>query len=167
MAAFDFSLGLRGWRIAELDAVKVERLTELGEGVGIVGVKEGVEVHIQCQREAVGFKDCREEVQVCQQGFGGIEACADIEARGVVQDVEEGLFVGVVRQPGMGAGVILPEGTQIAGLPAFDGFGCGFVAGVRSELVLDGPATNTGTVGFKIQSPVEFAGAGAVGGRGF
>ena len=64
MAAFDFSLGLRGWRIAELDAVEVEGLAELGEGVGIVGVKERVEVHIQCQREAVGFEDGREEVQV-------------------------------------------------------------------------------------------------------
>ena len=30
-----------------------------------------------------------------QQGFGGMEACADIEACGVIQDVEEGLFVGV------------------------------------------------------------------------
>ena len=67
----------------------------------------------------------------------------------------------------MGAGVILPEGTQIAGLPAFDGFGRGFVAGVGSELVLDGPATNAGAVGFKTQSSVDFAGAGAVGGRWF
>src|ERR1039457_387777 len=106
MAAFDFSLGLRGWRIAELDAVKVERLTELGEGVGIVGVKEGVEVHRQCQREAVGFKDCREEVQVCQQGFGGIEACADIEGGGGVQGGGGGWFVGGLLRAGVGGGGI-------------------------------------------------------------
>ena len=61
----------------------------------------------------------------------------------------------------------MPESTQITGLPAFDGFGCGFVAGVGGEIVLDGPAANAGAVGFKIQSPVEFAGAGAVGGRWF
>ena len=97
MAAFDFAFGLRGWGIAELDAVKVEGMTELGEGVGIVGVKEGVEVHIQGQWQSVGFEDCGEEVQVGQKGFGGIEARTDIEARGIVQDVEEGLFVGVAR----------------------------------------------------------------------
>ncbi len=102
-----------------------------------------------------------------QQGFGGIEACADIEACGVVEDVEEGLFVGVAGQPGMGAGVVLPERAQIAGLPAFDGFGCGFVTGVGSELVLDGPAADAGAVGFEAEAAMEFAGTGTVGGRWF
>ena len=64
----------------------------------------------------------------------------------------------------MGAGVVLPEGAQIAGLPAFDGFGGGFVAGIGGKLVLDGPAADAGAVGFKIQTPLKFAGAGAVGG---
>jgi hypothetical protein len=63
----------------------------------------------------------------------------------------------------MGAGVVLPEGTQIASLPAFDRFRRGFVAGVWGELVFDGPAANAGTVGFKIQTAVEFAGTSAVG----
>ena len=162
MAAFDFAFGLRGWRIAELDAVKVEGLAELGEGIGVMGVKEGMEVHIQGERQAVGFEDCGEEVQVGQKGFGGIEACADIEARGIVQDVEEDLFVGIVWQPGMGAGVILPECAQIAGLPAFDGFGRGFVTGVGGKLVLDSPTTNAGAVGFEVETALEFAGTGAV-----
>ena len=61
------------------------------------------------------------------------------------------------------AGVVLPEGPQIAGLPAFDGFGRDFVAGVRGESVFDGPAANAGAVGFKIQTAVEFAGTSAVG----
>ena len=102
-----------------------------------------------------------------QKGFGWIEACADIEACGVIQDVEEGLFVGLARQPGMGAGVVLPERAQIAGLPAFDGFGCGFVTGVWSELVSDGPAADAGAGGFEVEPAMEFAGAGAIGGGWF
>jgi hypothetical protein len=102
-----------------------------------------------------------------QQGFGGIEACADIEARGVVENVEEGLLVGVAGQPGMGAGVVLPERTQIPGLPAFDGFVGGFVTGVGSELVLDGPAPNAGAVSFEVEPAMEFTGTGAVEGRRF
>lgn len=167
MAAFDFSLGLRGWRIAEFDTVEVEGLTELGEGVGVVGVEEGVKVHIESQGQTVGFEDAGEEVQMGQQGFGGIEARSDIEACGIVQEVEEGLFVGVAGQPGMGAGVVLPERAQVAGLPAFDGFGCGFVAGVGGELVLDGPAADAGAVGFEVEPALKFAGAGAVRRRRF
>jgi len=36
-----------------LDAVEVEGRAELGERVGVVGVEEGVEVHIQGQGQAV------------------------------------------------------------------------------------------------------------------
>jgi len=167
VAAFDFAFGLRGWGIAELDAVEVEGLAELGEGIGIMGVEERVEVHIQGQRKSVAFEDFGEEVQMGQQGFGGIETCADIEACGIIQDVEEGLFFGVAGQPGMRAGVVLPERPQIPGLPAFDGFGGGFVAGVGSKLVLDGPASDAGAVGFEVEPAMKFAGTGAVGRRGF
>jgi len=66
----------------------------------------------------------------------------------------------------VGAGVVLPEGTELAGLPAFDGLGRGLVAGVGGELVLEGPAADAGAVGFKLEAAVEFARGGAVGGRG-
>ena len=56
----------------------------------------------------------------------------------------------------------MPEGAQIAGLPAFDGFGGGFVAGIGGKLVLDGPAADAGAVGFKVEPAMEFAGTGAV-----
>ena len=61
----------------------------------------------------------------------------------------------------------MPESAQIAGLPAFDGFGRGFVAGVGGELVLDGPAPDAGAVGFEAEAVLEFAGTGAVGRRWF
>jgi len=49
VAAFDFALGLGRWGIAQVDAVEVKGLAELGEGVGVVGVEEGVVVHIKGQ----------------------------------------------------------------------------------------------------------------------
>ena len=44
VTAFDFTFGLGRWGIEPLDAVEVESRAELGEGVGGVGVEEGVEV---------------------------------------------------------------------------------------------------------------------------
>ena len=167
MAALDFAFGLGRWGIEQFDAVEVKRLAEPSEGIGVVGVEEGVEVDIEGQWQTVVFEDAGQEIKMGQQGFGGIEARSDIEAGGVIQEVEEGLFVGVAGQPGMRAGVVLPERAQIPGLPAFDGFGCGFVTGVGSELVLDGPAPNTGAVGFEAEAAMEFAGTGTVRRRRF
>src|SRR3990172_366435 len=42
VAAFDFTFGLRGGSVEELDAVEVEGRAESGKGVGVVGVEEGV-----------------------------------------------------------------------------------------------------------------------------
>ena len=167
VAAFDFAFGLGRWGVAELDAIEVEGLTELGEGVGVVGVEEGVVVHIEGQWEAVDLKDAGEEVEVGEEGFGGIKARASVEAGGVVEDFQEDLFVGVTGQPGMGRGVVLPERAVVAGLPAFDGFGRGFVTGVGGEPVFAGPAADAGAIGLEVQAAVKFAGDGAVGARRF
>ena len=127
----------------------------MGEGVGVVGVEEGVVVHIKGQGQAVGLEDAGEEVEVGQEGFAGVEACAGVEARGVVEDFQQDLFVGTAGQPGVRGGVVLPEGAVVAGLPAFDGFGGGFVAGVGGELMCDGPAADAGAVGFEVEAAVE------------
>ena len=167
VSAFDFAFGLWGGGVAELDAVEVQGRAQLGEGVRVVGVEEGVVVHIEGQREAVRLQGAGEEVEVGEQGFGGVEARAGVEAGGVVEDFQEDLFGGATRQEGVGCGVVLPEGTVVPGLPAFDGLGSGFVAGVGSQLMGDGPAADTGTVGFKLEAAMEFAGDGTVGARWF
>jgi hypothetical protein len=102
-----------------------------------------------------------------QERFPGIKACAGVVAGGVIQNLEQNLFVGLPRQPGMGGGVVLPERAVVAGLPAFDGFACWFVARVGVELVGDGPTADAGAVGFEVEAAQEFAGDGAVGGGGF
>ena len=167
VAAFDFAFGLGRWGVAELDAVEVEGGAELGEGVGVVSVKEGVVVHVEGQGQAMGLEDAGEEVEVGEEGFSGVEACAGVEARGIVEDVQEDLFVGATGQPSVGCGVVLPERPVVAGLPAFDGFWGGFVAGVGRELMFDGPAADAGAVGFEVEPTVKFAGGGTVGGGWF
>jgi hypothetical protein len=122
-----------------------------------------VVVHVEGQRKAVGLEDAGEEVQVGQQGFGGIEACAGVEPCGVVEDFQQDLFVVTTRQEGVGCGVVLPERAVVAGLPAFDGFADGFVAGVGVESMGDGPAADARAVGFEVEAAVELAGDGAVG----
>jgi hypothetical protein len=163
VAAFDFAFGLGRGGVAEFDTVEVQGLAELGEGVGVVGIEEGVVVHIEGQRQAVALKDAREEIQVGQQAFGGVEARAGIQARGVVENFQEDLFVVTAGQEGVGRGVVLPERAGVAGLPAFDGLGRWFVAGVGSEFVFDGPTTDAGAVGFEVEPAEQFAGNGAVG----
>ena len=124
-------------------------------------------VHIKGQGQAVGLEDAGKEVEMGQEGFAGVEARAGVEPRGVIEDFQQDLFVGTAGQPGVRGGIVLPEGPVIAGLPAFDGFGGGFGAGVGGELMFEGPAADAGAVGFEVESAVGFTGRGAVRGRRF
>ena len=54
VTAFDFALGLGSGRVAQGDAVEVQGGSELGEGVGCVGEKEGV-----IMRDAIAFSILR------------------------------------------------------------------------------------------------------------
>ena len=47
VAPLDFAFGLGCGRVAQGDAVEVQGFAELGEGVGVMRVEEGVKVHIQ------------------------------------------------------------------------------------------------------------------------
>ena len=87
-----------------------------------------------------------------QQGFALVEAGTRVAASGVVQEVEQALFGGGTGEEGVRGGVVLPEGAQIADLPAFDGLGWLLVAGVRGELVFLGPAADAGAVGFEFEA---------------
>ena len=112
----------------------------------------------------MGLEGAGEEVEMGEQGLAWIEAGPGVVAGGVVEEVEQALFGGGAGEEGVRGGVVLPEGAQVAGLPAFDGLGRLFIAGVRGELVLLGPAADAGAVGFEVEAAQQFAGAGAVGG---
>ena len=158
VAAFDFAFGLGGWGVAQRDAIEMECGTQLGERIRIMGVEEGVVVNVEGQRQAMDLEDTREKVKMSQERFSGVEVSARVKARGVVQKVQEDLLVGRARQPGMGAGVVLPESPQVTDLPAFDRFGGPFIAGVWGQVVLQSPTANAGAVGLELEAAVQFAG---------
>ena len=163
MAAFDFAFGLRGGSVAQGDAIEVEGSAQLGKSIRGVGEKERVIVHIERQWQAVDGEYAREKIQVCQQSFGRIKTSPGIIASGIIENIQENLFIGSARQPAVRRGVVLPKGTPITGLPAFYRPGLGFEASIRGQMVLDGPATNTGTAGLELESTQQFAGRSAVG----
>ena len=76
VAAFDFAFGLGGGGVAQGDAVEVEGGAQLGEGIWVVGIEEGVVVHIEGQGQAVGLEGAGEEIEVGEEGFAGVEAGA-------------------------------------------------------------------------------------------
>ena len=167
VAAFDFAFCLWRGGVAEGDAVKAESLAELCESVWEVGEKEGVKIDIKRKREAVGEEGAGEEMKVRGEVFGGVNASAGVEASGVVEDVEKGIFTGIAGEPGVRRGIVLPERPEVADLPSADGFGGLFIASIWRELVSDSPSADGGAVGLKIKATEQLAGDGAVGRRRF
>jgi len=64
VATFDLSFCLGGGRVTEGDAVEVEGGTQLGKGLGVVGVEQGMIIHVEGQRQTVDLEDTGEEIQV-------------------------------------------------------------------------------------------------------
>ena len=77
--ALDFSFGLRRWGIQETNVVELEGPAELGQGVGILGEKDGVIIDVDLQRLAVDQESGGEEIQVGQEEFSAIEFGTDEE----------------------------------------------------------------------------------------
>ena len=167
VAAFDFAFCLWGGSVAEGDAVKPESLAELCESVREVGEKEGVIIDIKRKRKDMGEEGAGEEIEMRRKVFGMVDTSACIEAGGVVEDIEKGIFTRVSGEPGVRSGIVLPERPEVADLPSADGFIGLFVASIRSEFVSDSPAADGGTVGLEMEATEQFAGDGAVGGGRF
>jgi hypothetical protein len=132
-----------------------------------MGEEEGMVVHVESQGQAVDLESPSEKVQMGQERFAGVEAGAGVVAGGVIQQIEQDLFVRGLGQERMGCRIVLPQGAVVTGLPASDGLGRGFARGVGSQAFLDRPATDAGAVGLEVEPTVQFAGGGAVGGRWF
>ena len=108
----------------------------------------------QGQWQAVSLEGAGQKVQMSQKGFAGVKASTRVEASGIIQEVQEGLFVARAGKPGVGAGVVLPKSPQVTGLPAFDGLRGLFVASVWGLVVLESPATNAGPISLEFEAPV-------------
>jgi len=167
VTSFDFTFGLRCWRITKSHAVEVQSGAELSEGFRSMGEEEGVVIDIECQRQAVDQEDTREKIEVGQEGFAVVEACAGIIAGGVIQQIEQDLFVRGIGKEGVRTGIILPKRAVIPGLPAFDHFACRLGAYVRSQMILDRPTPNAGPIRFEVEPTEKFTGDSTVGGGRF
>ena len=117
MATFDFAFCLWSGCEAKGDAVKSESLAELGKGAGDVGEKEGVEIDIKRERESVREECAGEKMEVCGEVFGRVNTGTSVEACGVVDDVEKGIFTGVAGEPSVRRSIVLPKCAEVADLP--------------------------------------------------
>ena len=165
VATFDFTFRLWGGSVAEGDAVEPESLAELGESVRDVGEKEGVIIDIKRKREAVGEEGAGEEIEMRSEVFGMVNTGTSVEAGGVVDDVEKGIFTRVSGEPSVRRRIVLPKCAEVADLPSADGFARFFKTSIRSELMGDSPSADGGAVGLEIEASEQFAGDGAIGGR--
>jgi hypothetical protein len=164
VAALDLALGLRGRGVAEGDAVKVEGGAELGERLGNRGEEEAVAIDVEAQRKTVGEKGAREEVEVGEERFGGIDLNADAAAAAIIEHIEPREH-GAIGPPAMGRGVELPKRADLGALPAAHrrlwlarGLG-------RGEVVAAGKAADGGGIEREAEAAQDFAGGKAVAGR--
>jgi len=98
-----------------------------------VGKEKGMVINVECQRQALRAERSREEIEVSQEIFGGIKVGAGVVAGGIIEDIEEHLFIGLAGQPTMRRGIVLPECPQVASLPALDWFGLGFETSIGAS----------------------------------
>jgi hypothetical protein len=61
-------------------------------------------------------EEAGEELKVGQEGFAWVEAGPSIEAGGILEDVEQDLFVSGVGEPGMGGWRRIARGRRSRGL---------------------------------------------------
>ena len=152
VATFYFAFRLWSGCVAEGDAVKSESLAELGKSARGVGEKERVIIDIKREREAVCEEGEGEEMEVRSEVLGVVNASAGVEAGGVVDDVEKGIFTGVAGEPSVRRSIVLPKCAEVADLPSADGFARLFKTSIWREFVGESPAADGGAVGLKSEA---------------
>jgi hypothetical protein len=128
-----------------------------------VGEKEGVIIDVKGERQTVGEENRGDKIQMRQERFGRVKP-RRIPARGIIEKIEERLFFRATGKKGVRGGIVLPERAEIADLPAADGLWRALETGIRSKLLSDGPAADTGPVGLEAEAAQPLAGHRAVGG---
>jgi len=165
MRALHLTLRLRGGGETEGDPVEVQRLAQLGEGLGIVGAEEAVVIDVKFQGQTITGERFGQQVEVSQQRFALVDPGAGEDAAAIVQDIEHGESVGAAREPAVGCGIQLPEFANAAALPAADWRRRTVVGLGMGQAVGDGPATDLRPIELEVAETEHFAGGKTVGGR--
>ena len=146
VTAFDFAFGLRGWGIAEADAIEVESLTQLGQRMGLLSEEDAVIININFQRQPVIDKGGRQEIQISQEPFALIDFGAGKDTAAIIEHVDHGKELRGVGEPLARRGIQLPEFTDLAALPTFDRSVWTAVRLGVGEVVGEGPAADLSPV---------------------
>lgn len=165
VATLDFAFCLRSGSVAKGDAVEAQSLAELSESVRKVGVKERVIIDVKSEREAVSEESAGEKIEVRREVFRWVNASAGIEPGRIVENIEQGEFIRIAREPSVRRRIVLPKRAEVADLPPADGFGRRFKTEIWSELMRDSPTANGRAVGLESKTAQQFAGHGAIRGR--
>ena len=163
---FDFAFGLWGWSVTEADTVEVQSSAQLGQGVGVMGEEQAMEIDIDFQGQAIGDEGGGQEIEISQEDFAFIDFGAGEDAAAIIEHVEHGKEPGAVGEPRMGRSIQLPEFADLAALPTFNRSRRAEVGPGVGEFVFHGPATNLGTIELVLAQSEHLAGSEAVGGRG-
>lgn len=162
VTAFDFALGLWGWGVTEADAIEVQGLAELGQGIRVMGEEEAVKIDIDFQRQATLDEGGGQEIQVGQEQLPFIDFRAGENAAAVIEHIDHRKEAGAVGEPRVGRGIQLPELPNAVALPTLDrsrwamvGFGVG-------EVVGHGPAADLSPIDLEVPFAEHFAGSKAV-----
>lgn len=166
VTAFDFALGLWGWSVTEADAIEVQGLAKLGQGVRIMVEEEAVKIDVDFQGQAALDEGGGQEIQIGQEEFPFIDFRAGENAAAVIEHIDHRKELGAVGKPGVGRGVQLPELSNAVALPTLDrgrwamvGFGVG-------EVVGHSPAADLSPVDLEVTFAEHLAGSKAVRGWG-
>ena len=150
MLPFDFAFGLGSGRVAKSDAVEVERLTQFGQGMGIMRKEQRVIIGIDFQRQTIFGKSCGEQIEIGQEDFALIELGAGEQSAAIVEHIDHRESLAATGKPAVGRGIQLPELTDLAALPAPDWSGRRGIGFRVSQLMLNGPAPNLGAMDFEL-----------------
>ena len=85
-----FSFGLRCWSIKETNVVKLEGRAKLGEGVGILGEKDGVKIDVDLERASVGEESSGQEIEVREEQFSIVEFGSHEQTAAIIEHIEHG-----------------------------------------------------------------------------
>ena len=163
---FDLALGLGRARVAQRDAIEVERGPELGQRVWALGKKQAVAIDIKFEGQTVLGEGGGQEVEVGEQIFAGINSGSGADARAVIQEVQKRIVSFISGEPAMGRGVELPEGADFQALPAAQRSGRTWGREWMVQVLCDGPATHGGGINEEAQPTMDFGGGAAIrGGR--
>ena len=162
VTAFDFALGLWGWSVTEADAIEVQGLAELSQGVRVMGEEEAVKIDIDFQGQSALDEGGRQKIQIGQEEFPFIDFRAGENAAAVIEHIDHRKELGAVGKPGVGRGIQLPEFPNAVALPTFNRSRRARVGFGVSQAVDYSPAADLSPVDLELTFAEHLAGGKAV-----